>query len=640
MMLLTAALILLTATAPCLGSPPLVRHESRRALPPNWERSHRAPADTILPLRIGLAQNNIDRIEELLMDVSHPDSPNYGNHWSASEVASMFRPSSETVDTVRDWLHTGGIEPSRVRLSNSGGWLEANVSVAEAERLLKTEYHVYNHALTDIKHFGCASGYHVPEHVSKHVELITPTIHFDAILNKRRPEMQKRKGPSVHPGQPGFGPVSPKSVGAIKNIIDELENCDTHITPLCLRALYEFVYVPVAPKKNSIGIVEYTPQAYVPSDLDLFFTNFSKSQVGERPVLVSIDGGVVQTTETGFNVNGESNLDLQFSMALVGKSQPVTLYQVGDIPQGASFNNLLDALDGSFCTFEGGDDPTQDGIYPDPLPGGYKGAADCGAVKPASVISTSYSYNEADLTPFYTARQCAEYAKLGLMGVTILYSSGDEGVGGGGDVCLFPNGTQSSAAKGFNPTFPSTCPFITSVGATQVVAGHKVTDPESATYEVIFSGGGFSNYFPIPDYQKPAVQSFLKNHPPPYPPSIWNSTGQSRAFPDISANGANYAVAVDGQFERVFGTSCSSPVLASILSAINDARLAIGKKPIGFINPTVYSDNFRSAFNDIKNGTNPGCGTVGFSAVEGWDPVTGLGTPNFPKLLTKWLLLP
>ena len=66
-------------------------------------------------------------------------------------------------------------------------------------------------------------------------------------------------------------------------------------------------------------------------------------------------------------MNGESDLDLQYSMALVGKTQPVTLYQVGDLVEGASFNNLLDALDGSFCTFEGGDDPTQDGIYPDPI---------------------------------------------------------------------------------------------------------------------------------------------------------------------------------------------------------------------------------------------------------------------------------
>lgn len=50
---------------------------------------------------------------------------------------------------------------------------------------------------------------------------------------------------------------------------------------------------------------------------------------------------------------------------------------------------------------------------------------------------------------------------------------------------------------------------------------------------------------------------------------------------------ANYVVAITGRFELVFGTSASTPVTASLLSAINDARLAIGKGPIGFINPAV-----------------------------------------------------
>ncbi len=50
---------------------------------------------------------------------------------------------------------------------------------------------------------------------------------------------------------------------------------------------------------------------------------------------------------------------------------------------------------------------------------------------------------------------------------------------------------------------------------------------------------------------------------------------------------ANYAVAIQGEYYSVYGTSASSPVTAAILSAVNDARLAIDKKPIGFINPTV-----------------------------------------------------
>lgn len=142
--------------------------------------------------------------------------------------------------------------------------------------------------------------------------------------------------------------------------------------------------------------------------------------------------------------------------------------------------------------------------------------------------------------------------------MTVLYSSGDNGVAGNGKLCLAADGSQSLDATHFNPSFPglstpspsaphpstntpnlitATCPYITSVGATQVVAGHKVTDPESASYDRIFSGGGFSNYFAIPEYQKSAVQGFLANHPPPYSGEIFNATGGSRAFPDLSANG-------------------------------------------------------------------------------------------------------
>jgi subtilase family serine protease len=65
----------------------------------------------------------------------------------------------------------------------------------------------------------------------------------------------------------------------------------------------------------------------------------------------------------------------------------------------------------------------------------------------------------------------------------------------------------------------------------------------------------------------------------------------------VSANGANYVVAVDGEFSLVFGTSASSPTFSAVLANINDARLAIGKKPLGFVNPSLYSSGFQVAFN-------------------------------------------
>ena len=59
--------------------------------------------------------------------------------------------------------------------------------------------------------------------------------------------------------------------------------------------------------------------------------------------------------------------------------------------------------------------------------------------------------------------------KLGLLGTSFLYSSGDYGVAGNGGQCLNANGTYNSGASGiFNPSFPGTCPYITAVGATQV----------------------------------------------------------------------------------------------------------------------------------------------------------------------------
>jgi len=627
---LVLSLGLLAAAEPALS--PYTLHEKRTHIPAGWTLKRRHDPSSSLPLRFALSQRNIDDVGKYLMEVSHPESEKYGKHWSAGDVVRMFSPSDETIEAVRSWLLESGIESARIRLTPNKGWLEVTATVAEAERLLQTEYSLYSHD-TGTEHVAC-DAYHLPAHITPHVDFVTPSIHFDAKLTRR-----DSTEPARSIGQPGAG-HGPKTSGQLATTVTtDLSTCDQYITLDCLRALYGLQATWNATVPNTYGIVEYTPNAYLQSDLDVFFGNFSPSLYGMSPYMVSIDGGYAQTQYQSFGYNGESDLDLQYGMGLLGPSQPVTLYQVGDMVEGASFNNFLDALDASYCTFEGGDDPTQDATYPDPN-GGYQGPEACGTVTPANVISTSYGYNEADLSPFYTARQCAEYAKLGLMGVTILYSSGDYGVAGNGGLCLNSNGRQTTGGKIFNPSFPGTCPYITSVGATMVPPNSTVYEPETACEEVIYSGGGFSNYFAMPDYQKTAVEYYLTNYYPNYPSTIWNSTGTSRAFPDISANGANYVVAVDGTLELVYGTSCSSPVCGAIFTMINDARLAAGKSTIGFINPTIYSSAFAGAFHDITMGDNPGCGTNGYNATVGWDPVTGLGTPNFPALLSAWLALP
>jgi len=71
------------------------------------------------------------------------------------------------------------------------------------------------------------------------------------------------------------------------------------------------------------------------------------------------------------------------------------------------------------------------------------------------------------------------------------------------------------------------------------------------------------------------------------------------------------------------GTSASAPVFASIITRINEERLAAGKTAVGFINPVLYANP--GAFHDITIGSNPNCDSGGFNASIGWDPVTGLG---------------
>lgn len=161
---------------------------------------------------------------------------------------------------------------------------------------------------------------------------------------------------------------------------------------------------------------------------------------------------------------------------------------------------------------------------------------------------------------------------------------------------------------------------MTSVGATQIVPGGTVTQPEEACETVIYSGGGFSNVFPLPSYQSASVKSYFANHKPSYGADRYNNSMTTRGHPDISVNGANYVVALDGTYALVYGTSASSPVVGSIITLLNQARLDVGKQPLGFLNPLLYANP--SAFNDITSGGNQGCGTSGFTAVSGWDPVS------------------
>ena len=101
------------------------------------------------------------------------------------------------------------------------------------------------------------------------------------------------------------------------------------------------------------------------------------------------------------------------------------------------------------------------------------------------------------------------------------------------------------------------------------------------------------------------------------------------------------------------GTSYSAPLFAGMVAAINDARLAAGKSTLGFVNPALYALHRleRDVFRDVKEGSGKcpnqamtgamvGCCKHGFRTGKGWDPLTGLGSVDFERLMEELLKLP
>lgn len=157
-MRLSHVLLGTAAAAGVLASPTpndYVVHERRAVLPRSWTEEKRLDKASILPMRIGLTQSNLDRGHDLLMEISDPRSSRYGQHLSVEEVHSLFAPSQETVDRVRAWLESEGIAGDRISQSSNEQFLQFDASAAEVERLLGTEYYLYTHQGSGKSHIAC-----------------------------------------------------------------------------------------------------------------------------------------------------------------------------------------------------------------------------------------------------------------------------------------------------------------------------------------------------------------------------------------------------------------------------------------------------------------------------------------------------
>merc|ERR1719272_1500118 len=193
------------------------------------------------------------------------------------------------------------------------------------------------------------------------------------------------------------------------------------------------------------------------------------------------------------------------------------------------------------------------------------------------------------------------------------------------------------------PSWPASSPFVTAVGATRFYQDMVDGGVEAAVSDEdhFGSGGGFSpwTFLAQGKWQSEAVAHYFKTVPAAGLPDSkggYDKTG--RATPDVSALGTGFAVINNGAAlpGGVGGTSASAPTFAGMVALLNDALIQGGKKPLGLLNPFIYENAM--AFTDVtigwdKVGRGGGELAEGFNCSAGWDPVTGVGTPVFTKLL-------
>ncbi|KAI1124156.1 peptidase S8/S53 domain-containing protein [Nemania abortiva] len=675
-----------------------IRHEKRTTVQGGaWTKVERAKREALLPMRIGLKQLNLVDGHNLLMDISNPESENYGKHLSAEEVVDFFAPLESSVQAVKDWLVEAGVKPHTISQSANKQWIQFDAPVDQVEDLLMTDYHVWEHKMTGTKDVGCEE-YHIPKHISSHVDYITPgvklmgngtpqrkhTLVRDADANEGPEPVERRSvegmmskrsrarsSSTKQTTDPKFRgplrfaePVRPEDIRS--GNLSLAGGCDTYVTPDCLRQMYGIPKGTTKHADNKMGIFQSLKQHYTQHDLDSFFWAFTDDiPNGTHPELLSVNGGEGATTDL-YSAGTESNLDFQMAYGLIWPQEPALFqvddewYQQSQLTSGeyaGFFNNLWNAIDGSYCTFEAYGEKgnckrpeCRDPEYPNAHEGGYKGELGCGVYAPTNVISISYSGAEAELPASYQQRQCAEIMKLGLQGSTIMIASGDDGVAGFATY-QNPSGCMGPAHDVFNPQFLATCPYILSVGSTYLPDNSTAgRDAEVATSR-FRSGGGFSNIYDMPSWQADTVKGYLARANLSFTGYEGGGTNYSnaragigrynklgRAYPDVSANGDRFVISSGGSLLRIGGTSASCPLWGAVVTLINEARLEAGKAPVGFIHPVLYAHP--EVFNDITSGDNRGCRTTGFPATEGWDPVTGMGTPNYPKLLELFMSLP
>ncbi|KAH9214734.1 tripeptidyl peptidase-like protein [Leptodontidium sp. 2 PMI_412] len=550
--------------------------KERHHVPRSWSRVGPAPAQHMIQLQIGLKQGQFSELERQLYEVSDPRHIRYGQHLSENQVNQLIKPKDETLNQVLRWLHENDIE-DQLEYSRAKDWIKVTLLVESVEKLLDTKYSIFKHE----------DGSH-----------LVRTPECTNSFFRMKPERSTLKIAAADEAEIQIATDRMPSSKALADV------CNVNlVSPECLRTLYGTIdYIAQSASKNRVGMTNYLGETSVRSDVSIFLSRF-RPDASANFTLTTIASGSDQQAPNTMSLaagrNLEGNLDAETILGIAFPT-PMEVYNTGGSPPFVP----------DLATPTNTNEPYLDWLQ-----------FMLGLESTPQVISTSYGVDEQTVPLSFATAVCNGFAQLGARGVSLLFASGDNGVGPNGE-CISNDGKNTST---FLSIYPGGCPFVTTVGGTMRINPEVVAFNLGNSYA---SGGGFSNYFSRPAYQDAVVPTYITSLGDQFK-GLYNASG--RGYPDISAQGFHYITIWNGTVVPLDGTSASTPAASAIISLLNDALLAAGKPVLGFLNPWLYSQGFK-ALTDVTSGSARGCDSAGFPSQPGWDAVSGFGTPDFPKL--------
>ncbi|KAH9025403.1 subtilisin-like protein [Lactarius pseudohatsudake] len=560
------------ATPPAPWGDVRVKH-AWSSVPANWETLGCPSAGTTIDLYIALNPHQESALIDALYEVSDPKHPRHV-HLTPAPLMPSSTPHPDTLELVTSWLAHHGVRPSSISTTHGGAWLTvSNVLVSQANEMLGASYQLYRHSEVNDTIIRTVS-YALPDVLHAHIQAVAPTTYFASIRAQR--QTPRRRSVDAAAALAEAEAASGKPVTMLSSRADWNEE----VTPSELRWLYRTsTYVPTAGDRNTLGVIGLDNEGPSQTDLTEYMTNF-RSDV-QPPSLATFTVEVVNGGEYDPDTPGdETSADVPYASAMAYPTR-IIFYSTGGVGEWSDSG--------------------------EPIAGDQHLEWIEHLLRKTDIPQTvSISYGEHNVPHEYSSGLCTLFAQLGARGVSVLFPSGDDGVG------QYRDCRDESGNVRFIPEFPASCPYLTAVGGT---TGY---DPEVVAP---LSGGGFSDRFPRPVYQDVAVSA------------LYNPEG--RGIPDIAAQALILPSFVKNVGILADGTSFSVPIVAGIISLLNDYLITNGRPPLGFLNVRLYHDGF-AGLNDITSGSNPGCDTDGFSAVPGWDPVRP--ARHVSLRLRRWLI--